>query len=134
MQEHPMRGRTWQPAKPKLRPKPKLPKEVREAVDTVVAPVVAKLKRKLRKQPKNPRFAFPVDLFTRWHRDALYFVIVMRTADGPPATFEIHAARMDYDGNGKFNFAVPMRRGWNTFKRGTSPAECIEELSELISY
>jgi hypothetical protein len=107
---------------------------VREAVDTLVAQVVATLKRKLREKPKKPRFSFPVDLFTRWHRDALYCVIVMRTADGPPATFEIRAARMEYAGNGKFNFAVPMRRGWNTFKRGVTPAERVDELGELISY
>ena len=58
----------------------------------------------------------------------------MRTARRPPATVEMHAARMEYAGAGKFNLAVPMRRGWNTFKRRATPEECVEELGALICY
>ena len=127
-----MRGRTWLPAKPKAPPKPKVADDVREAVDALAAPVVAKLKKRYCKTPNNPQFNWPDDLFTRWHRDALYFVVVMRTPHGRPPTFETHAARMEHTGNGKFNLAVPMRRGWNTIKKNASPEECFKEISEYM--
>jgi hypothetical protein len=129
-----MRGYSWQPTKPRSPPKPKVADEVREAIDAQVASVVAKLKQRFCKKPKNPQLNWPDDLFTRWHRDALYFVLVMRTPHGRPPTFETHAARMEHAGNGKFNLAVPMRRGWNTVERNASPEECLEAVDDLIHY
>jgi hypothetical protein len=73
-------------------------------------------------------------LFTRWHRDALYFVFVMRTPHGAPPTFETHAARMEHAGNGKFNLAFPMRRGWSTFKRELTVEECVKEIDESVYF
>lgn len=129
-----MRGRRWLLPKPKPPPKPKVADDVREAVDAQVAPLVAKLKKRLCKKPKNPRFNWPDNLFTRWHRDALYFVVVMRTPHGQPPTFETHAARMEHAGRGKFNLAVPMRRGWNTMKRKATPEECLKEIVEYVCF
>ena len=102
--------------------------EVREAVDQQAAAVVAKLKGRFRKPAEGSLLNWAEDLFTRWHRDALYLVVVMRTPHGHPPTFETHAARMEHAGGGKFNVAVPMRRGWNTFKRNLSPEECLKEI------
>jgi hypothetical protein len=124
-----MRNRTWQQAKPKPPPKPRIDDDMREAVEAQAAPVIATLKRQRCKRPKNPQLNWPEDLFARWHRDTLYFVVVMRTPHGGPETFETHAARMEHAGNGQFHFAVPMRRGWNTVKRNASPAECLEEFA-----
>ena len=124
-----MRNRTWQQAKPKPPSKPHVADDVREAVNAQAAPVVAALKQRCCKRPKNPQFNRPDDLFARWHRDALYFVVVMRTPHGCPETFETHAARMEHAGNGKFNLAVPMRRGWNTVKCNASPGECLQEFA-----
>jgi hypothetical protein len=129
-----MRGRTWQRAKPKSPPKPKVAGDVRDAIDAQVAPLVAALKKRCCTKPKHPTFNWPDDLFTRWHRNALYFVLVMRTPHGRPPTFETHAARMEYAGDGKFNLAVPMRRGWNTVKRNASPEECLEAVGDLIHF
>jgi hypothetical protein len=128
-----MRGHIWQLAKPKPPPKPRVTDELREAVDVQTALVVAKLKKRFRR-PKHPLLNWADDLFTRWHRDALYFVVVMRTPHGHPPTFEIHAARMDHAGDGKFNLAVPMRRGWNTFLRNASPEECLKEISQSVCF
>ena len=107
---------------------------MRAAIDAQVAPVVAALKKRCCKKPKVPELNWPDDLFTRWHRDALYFVLVMRTPDGHPPTFETHAARMEHAGDGKFNLAVPMRRGWNTVTRNASPEECLEEINEFACF
>jgi hypothetical protein len=34
---------------------------------------------------------------------------------------------MEHAGEGKFNLAVPMRRGWNTIKRAALPKECLKD-------
>ena len=128
-----MRRFIWQPSKPKPPKKPHMPDDLRKTVHAQAAVVVAKLKKRSRK-PKNPQWNWADDLFTRWHRDALYFVVVMRTPHGFPPTFETHAARMEHVGNGKFNVAVPMRRGWNTFLRRASPEECLKEISQTIYF
>jgi hypothetical protein len=129
-----MRGRTWQRVSQKQPPKPHVPDDVRDAVDTLAALVVGSLKKRFYKKPKNPQFNWCDDLFTRWHRDALYFVVVMRTPNGRPPTFETHAARMEHTGDGKFNLAVPMRRGWNTIKREARPDECLKYISEFVCF
>ena len=127
-----MPKRTWQLSKPKPLPKPKVPDDLRAEIDSQFAPIVAILKKKHCKRSKFTTLNWPDDLFTRWHRNALYFVVVMRTPHGRPETFETHAAKMDYAGDDKFNLAVPMRRGWNTFLRDASLEECLEEIEETI--
>ena len=79
---------------------PKVTDDLREAVDAQAAQLVANLKKRFRRKPRNPKFNCADDLFTRWHRDALYFVIMMRTPHGHPPTFESHAARMESAGKG----------------------------------
>ena len=124
--------RTWLPKRTSP-PKPKVPDDVRAAVDALAAPVVAQLKRRFCKpQPKNPKFNWPEDVFVRWHRSALYFVAVMRTPHGLPPTFETHVARLQYAGNGKFDLAVPMRRGWNTFFPGQPAEQCLQKVAECV--
>ena len=129
-----MRNRTWQPKPPKPPAKPHVADDVREAVDAQAALVVAAVKKRGSKRPKSPLFNWSEDLFTRWHRDALYFVFVMRTPHGRPPTFESHAARMEHVGNGKFNLAVPMRRGWNTVMRNSTPEECLKRIAEFVHF
>lgn len=129
-----MPKRTWLPKKPKPPPKPKVPDDVRAAIDAQATLVIEKLKRLYCKKPKHPKFNWPDDFFARWHCNALYLVVVMRTPHGRPPTFETHAARMEHAGDGKFNLAVPMRRGWNTFKRDAPPEECLEEISEVVCF
>ena len=128
------REHTWLPAKPKSPPRPKMTDDVRTAVDAQAAPVVARLKRRICSKPKKGPLNWPDDVLVRWHRDSLYFVVVMRTPHGRPPTFETHTARMEHIGDGKFNLAVPMRRGWNTIKKDASPEQCLKEISEFVSF
>jgi hypothetical protein len=129
-----MPRRTWQLAKLKPRRKRPATDEVRKAVSVLAAVVVLELKNRLRKPTPNSPINWADDLFTRWHRDALYFVVVMRTPHGHALTFEVHAARMEHAGGGKFDLAVPMRRGWNTFKRNASAEECLAEISRSFCF
>ena len=126
-----MRNRTWQPSLPKPTPKPHVPAELRAEVAAQAIRVVADLKRRHCKKPRVAEFNWPEDVFARWHREALYFVAVMRTPHGRPPTFETHVARMVHSGGGKFDVAVPMRRGWNTIGRRLSPRECLEEIGKI---
>jgi hypothetical protein len=107
---------------------------VRAIVDPQVISLIEKLKKRYGKTPKHPLFNWPENLFTRWHRDALYFVVVMRTPHVRPPTFETHAARMEHAGAGKFNLAVPMRKGWNTIRKQASPEEYVEAISERVCF
>ena len=129
-----MRMRTWVPAKRKPPSKPKLADDMRVTLEALAATVVAKLKKRYCKRPKNPQFNWPDDFFTRWHRGALYFVVVMRTPHGRPPTFETHAARIEHAGKGKFNLAVPMRRGWSTIKKDATPEQCSKEIHEHVFF
>ena len=124
--------KTWLLPKPKTLPKPKVHDNLRAEIDSQVAPVVAILKKRHCKRSKFKTLNWPDDLFTRWHRNALYFVVVMRTPHGRPETFETHAAKMEYAGDGKFNLAMPMRKGWNTFLREASLEECLEEIGRSV--
>jgi hypothetical protein len=127
-----MHNRSWQPKKPKRPPKPKVSDEVRQAVDAQAVPVVAALKKRFCKKPRDLQLNWPEDIFTRWHRDALYFVVVMRTPYENPPTFESQTARMDYAGDGRFNLGLPMRRGWNTVQRAATPEECLKTIRETV--
>jgi len=128
-----MRKRTWLPAKPKAPPIPAVSEDVREAIDVQAKPLIASLKKRFCKKPKSLRINWCDDIFARWHHNALYIVVVMRTPHGFPESFETHAARMQHSGKGKFNLAVPMRRGWNTFLEKASPEECLKEIAENVS-
>ncbi len=128
-----MRKRTWLPAKPKPPPIPAVPEDARESIDVQAKPLIASLKKRFCKKPKSPRFNWCADSFARWHHKSFYIVVVMRTPHGYPESFEIHAARMQHAGKGKFNLAVPMRRGWNTFLEKASPEECLEEIDRSVT-
>lgn len=129
-----MRGRSWLPANLKREPAPVVPTNVRASIDAQVGPVVAKLKRRILSKSRAASLNRPVDLFVRWHRNSLYLVLVLQTPHDRPETIETHLARMEHAGGGKFNLAVPMRRGWNTFQRKRTPEECLTEMSECIHF
>jgi hypothetical protein len=132
-----MKGRTatrsWVPAKAKPPQKQKVPDDVRELIDARTVQLVTWLKR-LCKRPDSPRLNWPDDIHTRWHRDALYVVVVMRTPHVRPPIFQFHAARMEHAGDGRFNVAVPIRRGWKTILRNSAPIECLKELELAVQF
>ena len=92
-----MRKRVWQRTPPKPSPKPKVAEDLKSSILEDMAPIVVDLKKRFCKKTKNPQFNWPDDIFVRWHRDALYFVVVMRTPHDRPPTFESHVARMRRD-------------------------------------
>jgi hypothetical protein len=127
-----VRNRTWLAKPPKPPPRPKVSSEIKSSVEELAAAVVSKLKKRCCKGQRHEKLNWCVDIFVRWYRDALYFVAVMQTPHGRPPTFQVNVARMEHVGQGKFNVAVPMRRGWNTVDRRLLPEEGLEKIGELI--
>lgn len=126
-----MREKTWSIPTPKTPPRPKMKDDLRRQIANQVAPIVADLKRRYCKKSKSPQFNWPHDVFTRWRRDALYFVVIMRTGHDAPSEFETHAARMQHVGDDKFELAVPMRRGWMTILEKATVEDCLKEFGLL---
>lgn len=126
-----MSAHSWRQSAPKRNPRPQVPNGLKDEISAQAAQVAADLKRHCRKKSKNSEFNWLVDMFARWHRDALYFVAVIRTSHGRPPTFESHVARMEHCGDGKFDLALPIRRGWNTISRNLAPSDCLQEISKL---
>ncbi len=125
-----MRGRTWQPPRPKPQLPPRVKADVRADVDTQIAPIITRLKRRICRKPKQSTFNWPDDLLTRWHRDALYVVVVMRTPHGLPPTFETRLARLKRLRNGRFDLAVPVRKGWSTIVANDTLNNCLLNLQD----
>ena len=128
-----MTKRTWQRKPPKkATTTPKVSDEIKATILADASSVVASLKKRFCKKPAKSIFNWPEDIFVRWHRDCLYFVVIMRTPHGIPPTFESHIARLEHAGNGKFNVAVPMRRGWMTTHCDLSAENCFETVPEIV--
>lgn len=127
-----MRKRIWQQAKLKAPPRPKLSGDEQSALMQRATATLENLKTRFCKTPKQPQFNWCHDIFLRWHRDALYFVALFRTPHGQPPEFEVHVARLEHAGDRKFNFAVPIRRGWNTIERGFSIEDALKEVENGV--
>jgi hypothetical protein len=123
----PSRG-SWQPVKPKPPAKPSVSSELQADVLAQADIVITKLQKRLRKAPEPVDVNWCEKIFARWHRGSLYFVGVMRTPHGRPPSFETHLVRMEYVGDGKFDVAFPMRRGWAAAGRALSVADCLREI------
>ncbi|MBD0368221.1 MAG: hypothetical protein ICV53_19225 [Flavisolibacter sp.] len=96
----------FSPPKP---PKPKVPEELKaqvqekanQLVETVLKP------RYIQPPPKDERFNYLVDIYTKWHRNYFYFCSIYRSP-GPNAIspgFESRFARLEYTGGNRFNLS-----------------------------
>jgi hypothetical protein len=108
----PRRGRqwTWALAKPRV-----VPKGVKDEVSTMTRQLVeAELKRAyVQPPPKNPRWNYIVDIFTKW-RGRYFYLMARYACPGPNAIspfFETGFARLEYLSNGKFNVAYMRHTG-----------------------
>ena len=124
--------RTWAPSKML---KPKVPdglkKEVQAKADDLVAKVLTP--KYIKPPPKKPRWNYPIELWTKWHRSFFYFGSTW-ASPGPnriAPTFENRFARMEYVGDRLFNLAYFRHTGeWWTIHKGLTLAECLELIGE----
>ena len=80
-------------------------------------------------QPENPQCNYIADIYTRWHREDLYFcaTYVVPFPDAVSPTFEVRFAKMGYLGNRKFNLAYKGQTGrWCKMYPCLSIDKCLE--------
>ncbi|MGI8565738.1 MAG: hypothetical protein ACR2LZ_04560 [Pyrinomonadaceae bacterium] len=122
----------YSPPKP---PKPKVPEALKAEVSEKATQLIeSTLKRTYIKQPpKDNRFNYVVDLYTKWYRSYFYFCSKY-ACPGPSAIspfFESRFARMEYVGNNKFNMAYMRHTGeWLEVLEALPVDECIAAISD----
>jgi hypothetical protein len=101
--------------------------QVSEKVDLLVQHVLKP--RCIKPPPKDKRFNYTVDIFTKWHRQYFY-VNGTYHCPGPnrsSPTFETSFVRLEYVGDGRFNVAYMRHTGkwWQIFS-GLTLRKCLE--------
>jgi len=84
-----------------------------EIIETIFKP------RYIKPPPKDERFNYIVDIYTKWHKNCLYFC-AKYACPGPNALspfFEVRFTRLAYMANGCFNLAYMRHTGkwWEVF-------------------
>ncbi len=100
----------YSPPKP---PKPKVPEDLKEEVAEKAQPLVEQFKKEHVKPPKDTRWNYIIDIYTKWYRNYFYFCATY-ASPGPNAlspTFETKFSRMEFKGDGKFNLAYMRHTG-----------------------
>jgi hypothetical protein len=120
-------------------PKPKVSDAVKVRVEAKATEVVnTSLKPEyLKPPPKNARWNYIVDIYTKWHRNYFYFC-TKYACPGPNALspfFDTGFARLEYvDGVGRqsrFNLSYMRHTGkWWEIRHGLSLDQCLVEIKE----
>ena len=130
----PRAQRTWvyRPPKPRAPTVPAAVKaEVQDRAQQLVETVLKPLH--LKPPPKDDRFNYLVDIFTRWYRQYFYFCATY-AVPGPTAIapfFETKFARIEYLDGDRFDLAFMRHTGaWITLYHGVSRDECFQHIKE----
>jgi hypothetical protein len=130
-----MRQKIWvySPPRPKVPDAVKVELEAKatELINTVLKPEHAK------PPPKNPKWNYIVDLYTKWHRNYFYFC-AKYACPGPNAMspfFDTGFARLEYTGRvGRqswFNLSYMRHTSkWCEILNGLSLEQCLAEIRE----
>ena len=115
------------------RPASRVPDAVKERVTAKAEEIIETLfkPRYIKPPPKKPRFNYIVDIYTKWHKNCLYFR-AKYACPGPNALspfFEESFTRLAYMANGRFNLAY-MRHNdkWQDVFADLSLEEAFEEI------
>jgi hypothetical protein len=126
--------RTWIYSPKKPTP-PQVPDDIKAEVDAKANELVETYLKPMyiKPPPKDQRWNYIIDLFTRWHRSFFYFCSTY-ACPGPNAlspTFESRFARMEYVGDGKFNLAYMRHTDkWWEVNQGLTAKECLEMIRD----
>jgi len=128
-----MRTKTWvySPPKPKVPDavKVELKTKATELIDAVLKP------EHVKPPPKNAKWNYIVDLYTKWHRNYFYFC-AKYACPGPNALspfFDTGFARLEYSGGvsrqSRFNLSYMRHTGrWWKIRHGLSLDQCLAEI------
>ena len=112
--------KTWVYSPPKP-PKPKVPESVKAEVEKKATELVeSTLKPRIEPPPKDERFNYLVDIYTKWHRNYFYFC-GKYCSPGPHALspyFETRFARLEYIGKDRFTLSYMRYTGkwWEIYE------------------
>ena len=84
-------------------------------------------------QPENQQCNYIADIYTRWHREDLYFcaTYVAPFPDAASQTFEVRFAKLGYLGNGRFNLAYKGQTGrWCEMYPSLSIGKCFQAIRD----
>jgi hypothetical protein len=124
-----MAKKTWVKKIPRKKAKPvaKISDTTKTQLDVAIDPVISQIRKRLLRRQKAAINKVE-EVLARWYRNALYVVVTRRTPHGRAPTFETLHARIHFVGDGKFDLALPIRKGWAVFKTGMS----AEEVGHLL--
>ena len=132
MAKKPKRMWVYSPKKPTP---PQVPDQIKaevesranELVETYLKPTYIK------PPPRDQRWNYIIDLFTKWHRSFFYFCSTY-ACPGPNAlspTFESRFARMEYVGNAKFALSFMRHTGqWVELYDALAVDECLKAIQD----
>ena len=83
------------------------------------------------KPPKDYRWNYPVDIFTKWRRRYFYFCSTWRSPSPNTISeyFESRFVRLEFTGDEKFNMAFMRHTGqWCEIFEDFTLDRCIEEI------
>jgi hypothetical protein len=128
-----MRQKTWvySPTKPKV------PDAVKVGVEAKAMALVNDILKPehVKPPPKNAKWNYIVDLYTKWHRNCFYFC-AKYVCPGPNALspfFDTGFARLEYSGGvgrqSRFNLSYMRHTGrWWEIRHGLSLEQCLAEI------
>jgi hypothetical protein len=128
------KGYVWGYA-PDRRVKPKVPDDLKTEVQKKADALVEKVLRPkyIKPPPKKPKWNYPIELWTKWHRSFFYFGSTW-ASPGPnriAPTFEHRFARIEYVGDNKFNLAYFRHTGeWWAIHHGLTLGQCLKLIGE----
>ena len=113
---------------------PRVPEALKSEISSKAQQLVEQhLKPTHVEQPENPKCNYIADIYTRWHREDLYFcaTYVAPFPDAVSPTFEVRFARIGYLGDGKFNLAYKGQTGrWCKMYPSLSIEKCLEAVRD----
>jgi hypothetical protein len=123
---------TWAPSKMS---RPKVPDNLKKEVQAKADDLIEKVLRVkyIKPPPEKPRWNYPIELWTKWHRSFFYFGSTW-ASPGPnqiAPTFEVRFARLEYVGDRRFNLAYHRHtEEWWTIHEGLTLGECLRLIGE----
>lgn len=116
-------------------PRPKVPENIKEEVETKAKELIESFLKPehIQPPPEDMQFNYIVDIYTKWYRSFFYFC-AKYASPGPYSIspfFEMKFARMGYFGDGLFDLSYMRHtKQWFELFQDLSVDECLETIRD----